>query len=196
MNIESKELIDELAQMTRNHLNVAQELLHLDIEELNSKSDPKSWSILECLEHLNRYGHFYIPEIEKQINQTSHQPAAYFRSYLLGDYVAKSMLPREKLNKMKTFKSMNPLGSQLDQSSIQEFIDQQQHLLSLLEQSRKVNLHKTKTRISISNWIKLKLGDTLRVVIYHNYRHLVQIERIRQEHAAVKYNPKQERFQK
>ncbi|MEO9077333.1 MAG: DinB family protein, partial [Gelidibacter sp.] len=34
------------------------------------------------------------------------------------------------------------------------------------------------TAISISNLIKLKVGDTFRVVVYHNERHLVQANRI------------------
>lgn len=40
--------------------------------------------------------------------------------------------------------------------------------------AQQVSLNKTKTGISISTWIKLKLGDTFKVVIYHNKRHIVQ----------------------
>src|SRR5690606_41809639 len=46
--------------------------------------------------------------------------------------------------------------------------------LQLLEASKRVDLTQVKTSISISKWIKLRLGDTLRVVIYHNRRHIVQ----------------------
>jgi len=47
-----------------------------------------------------------------------------------------------------------------------------------LDVCAKVDIGKTKTAISISKWIKLKLGDTLRVVIYHNQRHMAQAKRI------------------
>jgi hypothetical protein len=50
--------------------------------------------------------------------------------------------------------------------------------LNLLEQGKKVDLTRTRTSISISSLIKLRLGDTLRVVIYHNQRHLAQVRRI------------------
>ena len=53
-------------------------------------------------------------------------------------------------------------------------VNQQKRMLDLLDQSRKVNLNKIKTGITIANWIKLRLGDTFRVVIYHNQRHIVQ----------------------
>ena len=88
------------------------------------------------------------------------------------------MLPREKLNKMKTFKDKNPLGSELDKRTLERFITQQEQLLSLLEKAKNIDLNKTKTAISISKWIELKLGDTFRVVVYHNDRHIVQAKKI------------------
>jgi len=91
------------------------------------------------------------------------------------------MLPKEKLNKMKTFKSMNPIGSNLDKTVLETFLSQQKTSLELLQQAEKVSLTKNKTGISISKWIKLKLGDTFRVVIYHNLRHIIQAEKVIKE---------------
>src|SRR5690606_40886810 len=103
-----------------------------------------------------------------------------FKSSWLGNYVAKSMLPKEKLNKMKTFKSMDPAGSDLNKNVLNRFIAQQNTLLDLLEAARKVSLTKTKTGISITPWLKLRLGDTFRVVIYHNLRHVLQAEKAKE----------------
>jgi hypothetical protein len=61
---------------------------------------------------------------------------------------------------------------------ITKFLDQQKQLLELLTKAQSVDLNKVKTSISISRWIKLRLGDTLRVVIYHNQRHMKQAGRI------------------
>lgn len=47
-------------------------------------------------------------------------------------------------------------------------------MLEILKNATSVNLNKTKTGISIAPWIKIKLGDTLRVVILHNQRHMEQ----------------------
>ncbi len=54
-------------------------------------------------------------------------------------------------------------------------------LLDVLDMSKKVNLTKTKTGISISKWLKLRLGDTFRVVIYHNQRHILQAKKVLKE---------------
>ena len=172
MNTES--LINELIQITEKNMNEVQLFKNLNNIELNLKLNAESWSILECIEHLNRYGDFYIPEIRKRIESTNFKKSLTFRSGILGNYFAKSMLPKEKLNKMKTFRSMNPNNSSLDRSVLDKFLQQQESILDLLSKARHLNLNKVKTSISISKWIKLKLGDTLRVVIYHNLRHIVQ----------------------
>ena len=78
---------------------------------------------------------------------------------------------------MKTFKDKNPINSQLDISCIDKFIANQQIMLQLLAKSKHLNLQKVKTNISISTLIKLRLGDTLRFVIYHYQRHLDQAEK-------------------
>ena len=101
-----------------------------------------------------------------------------FRSGMLGGYFAKSMLPKEKLNKMKTFKDKNPLNAKLDTTVIDKFINQQIKLLELLSQSRKHSLNKVKIETSISSFIRLKLGDTFQFFINHMLRHMSQIKKI------------------
>lgn len=180
MTINQEVLLNDLIERTKQVLNRAKEYNQLTLEELNYKTNPENWSILECLEHLNLYGDFYIPEISKKITLTKSKPATIFKSGLLGNYFAKMMLPKEQPNKMKTFKDKNPIGSHLNKTAIDRFIGQQKRMLYLLNEGRQVNLNKVKTGITISSWIKLKLGDTFRVVIYHNQRHIVQANNIRQ----------------
>lgn len=178
MKIKQKDLIEDLIERTKDVLNRAEQYNQITLEELNYKVNSERWSILECIEHLNLYGDFYLPEIENKIVESKTKPTTDFKSGLLGNYFAKSMLPKEKLNKMKTFKDKNPEGSDLNKSSLERFIVQQKQMLDLLDKARGVNLNKIKTSISIANWIKLKLGDTFRVVIYHNQRHIVQANKM------------------
>jgi hypothetical protein len=177
MKIASPQLLNELTDLTRQHLSYTQQLEALPDQELTQKADATSWSALECIEHLNRYGHFYLPEISRRIAETRTEAVPVFKSGWLGNYFANSMLPKEKQNKMKTFAAMNPLNSPIDRTVIDTFMLQLQTMLDLLQQCRSVNLNTIKTSISISSLIKLKLGDTLRVVIYHNERHVKQIAR-------------------
>jgi hypothetical protein len=178
MKIKSEDLILELVETTKQNVNLAVTLKTKSSFELNWKENQTAWSILECLEHLNRYGHFYIPEIDKAINESKNKSELVFKSGFLGDYFAKSMLPKANLNKMKTFKDKNPLNSNLDRNTIDRFINQQIKILDLLDKAKKISLNKVKTNISVTKLIKLRIGDTFRIVIYHNIRHLKQIETI------------------
>jgi len=178
--MESEKLINDLIQQTQSNLHKVEGFKQLNETILNHKTSPTSWSVLECVEHLNRYGDFYLPEIQRRINASTHPNTETFKSSWLGNYFAKSMLPKEKLNKMKTFKSMDPAGSDLNKNVLNRFIAQQNTLLDLLEAARKVSLTKTKTGISITPWLKLRLGDTFRVVIYHNLRHVLQAEKAKE----------------
>lgn len=171
------ELIEDLIERTKYCLNEAEKLLQNDLKTLNHKQDEKSWSALEAIEHLNRYGDFYLPEIKQRMENDSRPKLITFKTGKLGNYFAKSMLPKEKLNKMKTFRSMNPLNSQLGKSTLEKFIQQQQTMLELLKIARQKDLTKIKTSITISKFIRLRLGDTFRVVIYHNQRHIEQAKR-------------------
>lgn len=171
-------LIDDLIQLTQENKKEVQALKVLSDEKLNDRLEDKSWSILECIEHLNFYGNYYIPEIKNRMEHAKYSKTTTFTSGWLGNYFAKSMMPKEKLNKMKTLKSTNPTGSSLSRSVLEVFIDQQNQLLALLNQAKEVDLTQTKTSISISKWIKLRLGDTFRIVIYHNLRHVVQAKKI------------------
>lgn len=171
-------LLADLIERTRQHLNTAEHYKTLSDEQLNWRPAPQKWSVLECLEHLNLYGNYYLPELDRRISKSKYTADQHFKSGMLGNYFAQSMLPKEKLNKMNTFKDKNPLGSNLDKCTVNRFIEQQKKMLVLLERARKVSLNRTKTSISIPLPVRLKLGDTFRFVIYHNQRHIAQANKV------------------
>ena len=63
------------------------------------------------------------------------------------------------------------------QTVVTEFIEQQEQLLQLIEQARTVNLGSIRIPISLTKWIRLKLGDTFLFVVAHLERHILQAER-------------------
>jgi hypothetical protein len=174
----SSELINKLIERTESNLEAAKAMLALPEESLHQRPRPAAWNALECLEHLNRYGEYYNPEIRRRIEESPHKThTETFTSTRLGNYFAAGMKPGPKGKKVSTFRSMNPIQSDLDIDVVHTFIKQQEEMLELLEAARTVDLTRTKTGISITNLIKLRLGDTLRVVVYHNWRHIEQAQR-------------------
>ncbi|MFD1605071.1 DinB family protein [Flavobacterium artemisiae] len=176
--MQSEKLTQMLLEHSRQIIHQAEKLQSYDLNILTWRENEISWSILECLEHLNLYGDFYLQQIENEIQNSTTKADIEFNSGILGNYFAKSMLPKEKLNKMKTFKDKNPLNSKLEKSVIDRFINQQIKLLDLLNKSRNVSLNKVKIKTSISFLIRLRLGDTFQFFINHIIRHFNQIDQI------------------
>lgn len=170
-------LIADLIDRTRANMNRAEALRQLPLSALNARTAPERWSALECIEHLNRYGRFYLPEIEQRMKASRHPASPDFRSGWLGNYFAKALAPKEKLNHMKTFSTMDPKGSALDAGVLDVFLQQQQQMLLLIDRARRTDLSRVRTAVSFMPLLRLRLGDTFRVVIYHNERHLGQAER-------------------
>lgn len=183
MQIESNLLIDDLLNRTENATIAARKFKELPIDQLQLKQNAETWSMLECIEHLNLYGDYYLVEIEKQIlSQNGKSKSTLFKSGLIGNYFANLMLVKNgKMTKMKSPKDKNPIHSKLTTTTIDRFLKQQERLKSLLTQARNIDLTKTKTAISLTKLIKLRLGDTFRFFIYHIERHILQAEKINQK---------------
>lgn len=177
MKVESEKLILDLIERTRLNINEVKKF-SMYSDELNYRFGQGSWNILECIEHLNLYGDYYIPAIKMAIQGSNSFADPYFKSGLIGNYFAQLMLPRDKVNKMKTFSDKNPLDAVLDKTTLEHFVLQQEQMLSLLDISRKVDLNSIKIPVSFTKLVRLKLGDTFRFVIYHNERHIVQANKI------------------
>lgn len=176
-SISQKDLLKELSNYSQDHLRRAERLQALDFQTLSKRPNTQSWSANDCAQHLNMYFDYYLPEIKRRLESAPKGQAKHFKAGLLGDYFAKSMFPQEELNTMKTLKKTNPLNFESNKNALPNLINNLKEMQALLIKLEKFDLARIKTSISISSLIKLKLGDTLRVVIYHNERHLRQAER-------------------
>lgn len=179
MQLETKALIQELLTLSHQSTKVVTQFKSLPLEDLNFRETENSWSVLQCLEHLNKYGEYYLPEIEKQIlNNPIQSEAKPFKSGVLGNYFANLMQVKNgQVKKMKSPKDKAPSNSTLNTLTIDKFLKQQERLIQLLTDAQAIDLTKAKTPISLTKWIKLRLGDTLRFYVYHIDRHIIQAQK-------------------
>ncbi|WP_299161710.1 DinB family protein [uncultured Tenacibaculum sp.] len=172
------ELITELKQYVTSHIEFVESLKNEAEDKLQERDNSKSWSVLECLEHLNLYAALYNPEINKRIEKTKYPKSEIFKPSYLGNKFAVDMLPKDEMKTMNTFKSKNPIYSELKKDEVLEsFITFQKELLDLLELATTKDLTKTKTWTTLP-LVRFRLGDTLRFVISHNERHIVQAKKV------------------
>ena len=170
----------DLIRLTEGHLKEVRKWKSLDSNRFHQEPNAKAWSAADCAEHLCRYGDFYLPECKSRLQEASPNQvpsALQFKSSRLGEYFAKSMWPQEKLNTMNAFKSMNPTYSETRLEVLEEFENQLEDWLVFLKVSAPYDWTRIRTSISISKFIRLRLGDSLRVVFYHNERHIRQAKR-------------------
>lgn len=174
----TKDLLSSLAKDIDALLKRIEEVKQLDNTLLLTQPSVGKWSVIQIMEHLNSYNRYYLPEIEKSLQ--SKQPFnPQFKSGWFGDYFTKMMMPGKDgkvANKMNSPKDHRPIAELNAAAVITEFINGEQHLLTLLQKATNTDIGRLKVPISISRFIKLKLGDTFRFLIAHQQRHFLQLE--------------------
>ncbi|CAM3825035.1 DinB family protein [Pontibacter korlensis] len=175
--------LEQLSQTVRNLSDiVAHSFSSLSLVDLNYKPAPDKWSMLECLEHLNRYSRYYNPVLTKAVAQSSSDEI-----YVTGinySWIGKKsleMVRPQNMKKHKTVKHMNPNNSQLTRATVEEFLLHQQELLQLLYDARKVNLNRKAVPVEFFKLLKMRLGESLEFMVVHQERHIQQALRVKQE---------------
>lgn len=174
------DLLNAITARTQENLRIAGTFLALPSSTLHQRPRHQSWSILECLAHLNKYSAYYLPEIRRRMATTKYRDnTETFTSSWLGNKFAAGMKPGEKMRKISAPSNANPAkhAELVTETTLSDFIRSQEETLELLTLAARVDLTKTTTGTSLTNLLRLRLGDTLRVVIYHNWRHIEQAQR-------------------
>ncbi|MEI9808969.1 MAG: DinB family protein [Bacteroidota bacterium] len=178
MRIQSGELIEQLQADVRQLILTTGYLETEDTCVLTIQPEAGKWSVAQVLEHLNSYGRYYLPAIEKSMTGSTAPPAKYFRAGWLGNYFTRIMRPGTHgriTHKMKAPRGHTPVLVLDVKAVLHTFMQQQRGLLNLLEEAKDKDIGKIRTPVSISKFIKLKTGDTFRFLIAHEQRHFVQI---------------------
>lgn len=173
----SEDLIKELKEDVQRLQAAADHLKNTEKSKLVFVENDGKWSVVQCLEHLNEFGRFYLPAIEKAITVKTGEKNAWFNSGFLGDYFTKSMKPKNVFdikNKMKTMKRFTFPNSLNVDTVMKEYIDQKIKLQHLLDTANDRDLNSIRIPITLTKMIKLKLGDIFRFLIAHEQRHMIQ----------------------
>lgn len=178
----TKELIQTVNDITRNNLETIQKKVSkLSDTQLAWIPNPGVWSVQQVLAHLIEYGNYYHPTFLKKIENTRFTSTKEaFVSSPMGRSAWKSMKLGNARNVKRKFRAPKGYNPTFDKdlvkgNEVQEFIRQQEELLTIIEKAQTVNLRRVKVPISISKIIRLRLGDALLFIVYHNERHMQQI---------------------
>jgi len=174
--VDKQHLLNTLEAMVEQHLQQAVHHFQNQREDvLLAPSATGGWSIAQCLEHLNRYGNFYLPAIAKALNgNVGRADTITFTGTWLGGYFTRMMQPETGKLKTKAMKAYTPPPALDVYVVVAEFIQQQETLLHLLARARTADLTATRVPLSIASFIRLRLGDVFGFIVAHDERHVQQ----------------------
>lgn len=174
-------VFSEVRTITERNLQVLkQKVAVLSENQLRWKPNEHTWSLLEIAAHLNEYARFYHDAFNRRIEKTRfREPKENFVSSPLGRSAWISMKLGNAKNVKRKFnapKGYNPATTPelVTGGDVNTLIKGQQELLTILDAAAEVNIRKVKVPISISKIVRLRLGDALLFVAYHNERHVQQ----------------------
>ncbi len=178
----TKELIRIATEITEENISQVDKWMQkLSENQLNWRPNPGIWSVAEILSHLNSYAKYYHPVFLNKIENTRFRNAKEeFVSSPLGRSAWKSMKLGRLKNVKRKFKAPKGQNPTIDPAlvtgnEVQDFKKNQEQLSSIFDLAKQVNMRKVKIPISISKIVRLKLGDALLFVVYHNERHMQQL---------------------
>ncbi|NNF58700.1 MAG: DinB family protein [Rhodothermaceae bacterium] len=150
----------------------------LTAEQFNWKPDATSWSVAECLVHLNTANAPYAAAIRERIAEGGPQGQGPFRYGWFARMFVKSIAPEGTL-KMKTAPSMNPKASQHDKAAVlDEFNAINATLLEQVERAEGLDVSKIRIASPFLKAMRLPVGAFLEALAGHELRHLRQAQRV------------------
>ncbi len=162
-----------------------QRFYYLESEELRYKPNEKTWSAVECIEHINLVNHSYLKQLTEYMRKAETINQEDIKSAWLGKVFASKMAPvaDKKANKMKTFARINPTHrakkgfALVEKVVFQNFMDDMQQLETALNaaKTKKVNGKRFKSTLP---FLTFTFKDVIEMLLNHTERHLIQAEKV------------------
>lgn len=168
------DFLQPLTEQVKALRQTAQQLKELPIHSLQKTPGPGQWSALQCIEHLNRHGAYYIEAIHQGVShcQTNH-PAQTVRHGWLGKKFTQMLSPTVA-KPIQTQSKLNPIDSQPDIAVLDTFIALQDKLLASLQLARTADINRRKVSVEFFKLLKIRISDTYLLVVAHEQRHIQQ----------------------
>jgi len=168
---------------------VAREFAHLSDAQLRTRPAPGKWSIVECLQHLNLAERYYVRQLQHKTDRLGLVQYNPTDQTLESDWVGRltlkfldpkstTKLPAPGLVKPRTASDLNPA------EVMSQFLELQTLLRDFLNKLTYLDWNSEKVPTLYGNWLKMRLGDVVRMLVVHTERHLQQALRAKAEIAT------------
>ncbi len=168
----------------RTAIRQARELADgMDHATFNARPAEGSWSVGECLVHLNEIARLYLPEIADAVESAREagllvQPGSARRT-LMGRLITWTQEPPVRF-RMKTFEAVVPVGESDPTEVADDFEALHEELIVRINEAADLDWKRVKIRSVLDRRLTLSLGDWFFFLAAHARRHLWQAERARE----------------
>jgi len=178
----------EVEQRLRAILDtVEREFRPLSDEQLRQKPAPGAWSIIECLQHLNLAERYYIRNLQKKADDLGLVQYAPSDQTLTSDWVGKAL--RYLVDPQSTLKlpapgMIRPRKDLEPGPVLAQFVELQTLFIGLIDRLSYYDWNTTRLPTLLGNWLKIRLGDAILMLVAHTERHLQQAMRVKKGFTA------------
>ena len=150
----------------------------LSDEQFMWRRVPESWSIAECLDHLNATARVYLPTLDEGISDAIRRGEygeGPFKYNWLGRLSVRfSDLPL----RLKAPDDMQPAAGRTRREILNAFRAYQVQYIDRLRQANGVDLARARVRVPANGWLRIPLGSGFQLMVAHSRRHLAQAKRV------------------
>jgi len=172
---------DQLRTLIRRAHQLAEPL---DRTTFNRRPGPGSWSVAECLDHLNATARLYLPVLTEAIESARAGGLVGGHAEgrtLLGRLLIWTQEPPVRF-RTRTYEQIMPAGGDADggldpRSLLEEFQALHEEVIVRINESADLDRKRIKIRSVLDPRLKLSLGDWFGFLAAHGRRHLWQAER-------------------
>lgn len=168
--------LERLEQVVTTHV------APLTTEQVNWKPTPNEWSVGQCLDHLITTDEQYFPIFE-QAAQGTLRGNVWQKLPLLPGFFATMLytfVHPETARPVPAPPIFRPSSSAIAPDVIERFLAHQQRMKGLMQASQDKLIDTLIISSPVAVWMVYSLGDAFRILVVHQYLHLVQAEGVKQ----------------
>lgn len=149
-------------------------------EQFTWRPGPDSWSVAQCIDHLNATAREYLPKLDEgianAIRRGQYTSGPYEYNWI-GRLLVWSMKPTTRV-RGRAPQAFLPAPGRQRSEIMAAFKAYQVQYIDRLRQSNGLDLGRARVTSPIARWIRLSLGSAFALAVAHEQRHLAQARRV------------------